>query len=125
MINKTQWEKDYLNNQVIDCPWCGHDRPDHSCGNCYSEMLQDDCWKWQGYCSEKCLKYIKEELPKHRQEKSNAGIECKCDESQCGKCLSVGCKDKNCPTHTKQAKIAWRKEWEMVNHKPFPEENNF
>lgn len=123
--DKKQHEKDYLDNKAIDCPWCGHDKPDHSCGNCYSEMSQEDCWEWQGYCSEKCLKYITEELPRHRQEKINLGIKCQCDESQCAKCLSVNCKDKNCITHTKEAKIAWRKRWEITNHKPFPEENNF
>ncbi len=54
LLNKKQWEQDYLESKCSDCP-------------------------------------------------------CKCDESQCAKCLSVNCKDENCPTHTREAKMAWRK----------------
>ena len=111
MNDKKQWEKDYSENKVIDCPWCGHDRPDHSCGNCYSEMSQEDCWKWQGYCTEKCLKYITEELPKERQEKVDADIKCKCENQQCAKCLSGNCKDSDCLTHKNEKKFAWLKKY--------------
>lgn len=34
---------------------------------------------------------------------------CLCDTTYCGKCLSVGCVDKNCTIHTKEAKRAWRR----------------
>jgi hypothetical protein len=50
---------------------------------------------------------------------------CECSESQCAKCLSINCEDKNCPTHTKERKIAWRKNWELNNHKNFPHPENY
>jgi hypothetical protein len=106
--NKIEHEKDYLDNKCTDCPWCGHDRPDHSCGNCYSDMNTGECWKWQGYCSEKCFKYITEELSKIRKEKEDLGIQCKCDDPQCAKCLGINCKDENCPTHAKEAKVVFK-----------------
>lgn len=123
--DKKQQEKDYLDNKFIDCPWCHRDRPDHGCCNCYGEMIQEDCWKWQGFCSEKCLKYIKEELPRLRQEKIDAGIKCLCDEPQCGKCLSVSCEDKNCTTHTPEAKMRWQKNWEIGNKKNWSRPKNY
>lgn len=125
LLDKKQWEQDYLDSKCIDCPWCGNDRPDHSCRNCYSNMSREDCWKHEGYCSEKCFKYINEYLPKQREEKELRGINCRCDEPQCAKCLSVNCKDENCPTHTREAKMTWRKRWETANNKPFPEPENF
>lgn len=57
--------------------------------------------------------------------KQSLGVKCQCDELQCAKCLSINSKDKNCPTHTREAKIAWRKRWETANNKPFPEPKNF
>lgn len=125
MTNKKQWEQEYLNKQVLDCPWCGHDRPDHSCSNCYSEMNREDCWKHKGYCSEKCLRYIEEELPALRDQKIKNGIKCRCDKPLCAKCLSVNCTDKNCPTHSKEDKIIWRKRWEQSHNKKFPHSKNF
>lgn len=124
-MDKVAWEKDYNQGIGIDCPHCGQDRPEHSCRNCYSEMNQETCWKNKGFCSEKCLKYVNEDLPAIRKHKEEMGIVCKCDEPQCGKCLSVNCKDKECPTHTKEAKIAWRKRWEVANKKPFPHSENY
>ena len=50
---------------------------------------------------------------------------CGCDEPQCAKCLSTNCKYKNCPIHTCEAKMAWRKRWETANNKPFPEPENY
>lgn len=111
LLDKKQWEENYINNQGIDCPWCGQDRPDHSCENCRSEMSQEDCWKYKGYCSEKCLKYITEYLPEHRKQKEEMGIRCKCDDPQCAKCLLVNCIDENCPTHPKTAKEDFRKKY--------------
>ena len=107
-MEKEQQEKNYSEGIVIDCPWCGHEKPDHSCGNCYSEMSQEDCWKCQGYCSEKCSVYIKEELPKIIEQKINSGIKCSCNEKLCGKCLGGNCEDDNCPTHTNNAKKYWK-----------------
>ena len=107
--SKNQQEQDYLGNKVIDCPWCFHDRPDHSCGNCYSEMTQEDCWRWQGFCSEKCIKYIKEELPKIREEKKKNGVKCTCDDPSCYKCIGINCQDDNCSTHPLLAKMLARK----------------
>lgn len=52
-------------------------------------------------------------------------IMCECDEPQCAKCLSVNCQEKICPTHTKEAKIAWRKRWEQANKKDFPHPENY
>lgn len=106
-MDKKGGEEDYDNNTGIDCPHCGTDRPDHTCGNCRSEMSKEDCWKFGGYCSEKCLKYITEEIPKIRKQKEELGIKCKCEEPQCGKCLSINCQDDNCPTHTLESKKSW------------------
>lgn len=109
MNNKQQLEKDYIENKIVDCPWCGKDKPRHYCENCYVEMTIDDCWKYEGFCSEKCLKYIKEELPKLRQEKADRGIKCQCDDPNCYKCISGDCKDDNCFTHPLLAKMLARK----------------
>lgn len=109
LLDKKQWEQDYLESKCIDCPWCGHDRPDHSCGNCYSEMNQDSCWKWQGLCSEKCFKYIKNDLPKIREEKEMAGVKCTCDDPTCYKCIGTSCQDDNCLTHPLLSKMLSRK----------------
>lgn len=46
-----------------------------------------------------------------------ANKKCLCNTPLCAKCLSINCEDKNCPTHTKDSKIAWRKNWEQVNGK--------
>ena len=108
MEHKLQHEQDYDKKLCIDCPHCGHDRPDHSCLNCYSDMNKETCWKNKGYCSEKCLKYVTQEIPKQRQLKINAGIKCQCDDSFCAKCLSINCKDDNCPTHTNEKKLRYR-----------------
>lgn len=56
---------------------------------------------------------------------NNRQKKCQCDESQCAKCLSINCQDKNCQIHTREAKIAWRKKWEIANNKPFPHQDNF
>lgn len=108
MEQKIQQEQDYDKNLCIDCPYCVHDRPDHSCGNCYTEMDKETCWQYKGYCSEKCLKYISEELPKLRQQKINVGIMCQCDEPQCAKCLAGNCIDDNCLTHTNEMKLRFK-----------------
>lgn len=122
--NKTQYEKDYLDNLVSDCPWCHTENQEHSCTkNCYSEMDQETCWKYKGYCSEKCLLYINEELPRTRQLKKEQGIVCQCDEPLCGKCLSINCTDNNCPTHTNEAKETYRKNWEKAHGKSFPRQD--
>ncbi len=52
--------------------------------------------------------------------KNKTKFVCLCNEPTCAKCLSVNCKDDNCPVHTKENKIAWRKRWEKAHHKPFP-----
>ncbi len=103
-MKKEKWEKEYMNNEVIDCPHCSQDRPDHSCGICYADMSQQDCWQWKGYCSQKCLIYITEELPRRKQEKVSAGINCTCDDPQCSKCLLGNCTEDSCPTHTLKLK---------------------
>ena len=50
---------------------------------------------------------------------------CKCDDAFCAKCLSINCQDKNCSMHTKENKMAWRKRWELANHKIFPSPENY
>ena len=50
---------------------------------------------------------------------------CKCDDPQCAKCLGINCMDKNCPTHTKEAKANWRKQWEFAHKEPFPHTENY
>ena len=101
-------KKEYLNKNCIDCPFCNRDRPDHSCTSCYSEMSQDECWKFEGFCSEKCKKHIEADLPAIRKEKLSLGIKCLCDEPTCAKCLLSNCKDDNCPTHPIEKKKSFR-----------------
>ena len=125
MGQKLQHEKDYDQKLCIDCPYCHIDRPGHSCRNCYSEMEKDICWKLNGFCSEKCQKYITEELPRQRKEKIDTGIKCQCDEPNCAKCLGINCQDKNCPTHTKELKEVWRRRWEMTHKQLFPYPKNY
>ena len=105
-INRS--ENEYNNREINDCPHCKYGRPDHSCGNCCSDMSQQECWKWKGYCSEKCLIYITQTLPKIRQEKIDAGIKCRCDEPQCAKCLGGNCRDDACISHSIRAKLPQR-----------------
>lgn len=50
---------------------------------------------------------------------------CLCDEPRCAKCLSVNCRDKDCIIHTKELKMAWQKNWEFGNKKPWPEPKNY
>lgn len=50
---------------------------------------------------------------------------CLCSTPLCAKCLSVNCVDKNCTTHTKEAKITWRKNWEANNKAIFPHPANY
>jgi hypothetical protein len=59
------------------------------------------------------------------EHKGGADRKCECTERQCAKCLGVNCQDKGCLTHTKEAKIAWRKRWEISNNKTFPHKENF
>ncbi len=73
-------------------------------------MSKETCWKNDGYCSEKCFKYIYEELPRVRKEKEEAGFKCLCDEPMCGKCLGVGCTEAGCPTHSDIQKKLWKEQ---------------
>jgi len=66
------------------------------------------CWQYRGYYSNKCLKYIAEELPRIRKEKEDLGIKCKCDDPNCSKCILVNCKEDNCITHAKNKKEEFR-----------------
>ena len=50
---------------------------------------------------------------------------CSCDDTQCAKCLSMNCEDKECRVHTKEKKQDWRKRWETSNYKPFPNPKNY
>ena len=50
---------------------------------------------------------------------------CGCDDSQCAKCLSINCIWKNCPVHTREVKMSWRKRWESANNKSFPAPENY
>ena len=108
MYKKSKFELEYINNLCIDCPYCAQDRPDHSCHYCHSNMDIETCWEYKGYCSEKCFKYVTEEIPRQRQLKVSAGIICQCDNPSCAKCLSKNCKDDNCPTHTNKEKLRYR-----------------
>ncbi len=36
--------------------------------------------------------------------KISIGLNCKCNEEDCAKCLSVNCVEDNCPTHTQYKK---------------------
>jgi hypothetical protein len=98
-----------MDRKCTDCSYCNIDFPDHSCKNCRSEMAEESCFEFKGFCSQKCLDYMNIEIPRIRQEKIDKGIKCQCEEVYCGKCLGGNCKDNNCPTHTNEAKSAWLK----------------
>ena len=125
MTDRKRWEGEYDQNVLLDCPHCEQDRPNHSCRNCYSEMDKETCWKNKGYCNEKCLKYIIEDLPKMREQKQKKGIKCQCDDPRCAKCLGMNCKDRNCPTHTRDLKAEWRQRWERAHGEKFPRPVNY
>ncbi len=108
MNKKFQHEKDYESDLSIDCPYCSKDYPDHSCRECHTGITKEFCWRLDG-CCEKCFDYIQNEIPKIENEKQLLGVKCKCVDSQCAKCLSVGCQEENCPTHTKDKKMISRK----------------
>lgn len=101
--NKENWEKEYESGQTKECPFCGGEDLKHSCRNCYSCIDKETCWKYEGYCK-KCFYYIHEEIPKIDALKQKLGVKCKCNDPNCGKCLIVGCKDDDCPVHTKSQK---------------------
>ncbi len=50
---------------------------------------------------------------------------CLCAVPDCGKCLSINCKDKACLVHSKEAKKSWRLRWEVSNKKTFPHPKNY
>jgi len=41
--------------------------------------------------------------------KTKLGVRCKCHTQQCAKCLTVNCKDDNCPIHTKKLKADFKR----------------
>lgn len=57
--------------------------------------------------------------------KEEIGKVCYCDKPQCGKCLGVNCENNECPTHTKENKIKYRKNWEFQHNKKLPEVENY
>jgi len=118
------WEKQYDLGLAIDCPHCGGEDQAHTCRHCYSDIDKKICWEYDGYCT-KCFDYVENEIPRIEDIKQKLGVKCQCMSSVCGKCLSVNCKDKNCPVHTKEKKEAWRKRWERVNKKPFHYPKNY
>ena len=48
---------------------------------------------------------------------NNKQKNCKCDESNCAKCLSGNCKDANCLTHSNEKKFAWLKKLNNKDNK--------
>ena len=111
MMDISQHKEDYLGRRCIDCPHCSRDFPEHSCSNCYSEMEQDDCFKFEGYCSQDCKEYVEVVLPNRRKEKEEMGVKCQCDIEYCGKCFLSGCQDNNCPTHPLEKKLEFREKY--------------
>jgi len=105
---KESWIKEYELGKTKECPFCGGENLEHSCRNCYSEINKETCWKYKG-CCEKCFIYISEEIPKIEALKEKLGVKCKCNNPDCAKCLTVACKDNNCPVHTMERKIERRK----------------
>jgi hypothetical protein len=63
--------------------------------------------------------------PYHTNKSEVLTKKCECDTPLCAKCLSVNCIDKGCLTHTKEAKIAWRQNWETNNKETFPHPENY
>lgn len=62
----------------------------------------------------------------HEQKEHPSVIKsCLCDDSDCAKCLSMNCQDKNCLVHTKERKEAWRCRWEEANKRQFPHPKNY
>lgn len=108
ITNKDNWIKEYKSGQTKECPFCGGENLEHSCRNCYSYIDKQICWKYKSYC-QKCYIYIHEEIPKIEVLKKKLGVKCKCNNPICGKCLSTGCQEDNCPVHTKELKVKYRK----------------
>lgn len=109
MSNTKEWEERYNKKGTTECPHCGREDFEHSCANCYSDMSKEKCWQYEGYCSKKCFDYIHTEIPKINALKEKMGIKCKCNDPSCAKCLTVSCKDDNCPTHTIERKTQAKK----------------
>lgn len=108
MTNRSDWKTDYDIGKTNDCPCCGNDSPQHSCRECHSVINKDICWKNDGYC-QKCFDFIHNEIPMIHAQKMELGVKCRCDTAHCAKCLSVNCKDDNCPVHTQELKVDWHR----------------
>lgn len=84
-----------------------------------------------GYTQEEMLNYFEiteEDYLSHPHNTNKGKVlekKCICNTTLCAKCLSINCIDKNCTTHTKEAKIAWRKNWEATNKAIFPHPANY
>lgn len=102
-MNKENWMKEYESGKVKECPFCGSENLQHFCRNCYSDINKEICWKYKSYCK-KCFIHINEEIPQIEVLKKELGVECKCSDSNCGKCLISCCVDNNCPVHTVELK---------------------
>ena len=108
MINRDVWKKEYEAGKTQECPYCGQENLEHSCRECHMDISKEICWENDGYCNE-CHDFIHNEIPKLEAEKERLGVKCKCADANCAKCLSVNCRDENCPVHTKERKELWRR----------------
>jgi len=104
----SNWKNEYDEGKTNECPCCGQDRPTHTCRECHNDIAKVQCWKDDGYCS-RDYQYIHIEIPKIHAEKDRLGVECKCDDPACSKCLIKNCKDDHCPVHTMEEKIRRRR----------------
>lgn len=50
------------------------------------------------------MDFTNEEISEIEALKNKLGVECKCNDENCGKCLIINCKDDNCPVHTLELK---------------------
>jgi ribosomal protein L32 len=106
MNNIKNWEKEYSLHHTQECPHCGGEKLEHTCQHCYEKIAKEVCWEYDGLC-EKCFDYIHKEIPRIEALKQELGVKCQCNNPACGKCLSICCKDDNCPVHTKELKEGW------------------
>jgi len=117
MINNNCWEKEYNASKRFECPCCGGEDKKHACRECHSDIKKGDCWRNDGYC-DNCFVFVTKEIPKIEDKKKKLGIDCRCVDKNCAKCLGGNCKDNNCPTHTNQRKKNYKLQWEK-SHKKF------
>lgn len=105
MKQKLQDKQVCEKNFCASCPFCPDGQAELYCPSCYSEVNKETCWKYRDYC-QKCFEFVEKVIPKLKKLKHDLGVKCKCMGLNCSRCLLGGCKEENCPVHTRELKNA-------------------